>query len=491
MGLTSHFTLVRRDGSEIAIDESASPLRDAEGRLTGVVIVFRDATPQRQITRQLSHQATHDPLTGLVNRRELERRLARVVASARETGSAHGLCYLDLDRFKEVNDACGHAAGDELLRQLAGILRGELRTRDTLARLGGDEFAVLLEHCELEQARRIADALRLVVQSFRFTWEGNSFALGASIGLVEITAASGGESDVLRAADAACYRAKYAGRNRVHVAPSDEQVALAAPTRVDWAHRITRALEQSQFRLYAQPIVPIARPGGMRLWEVFLRLEDDEGVMLPAGAFLPAAERYNLMAVIDRWVVRRTIARLAGWTPSSADGALSLCCINLGGSSLRDEGLIAVIREELVAHRLAPSSLCFEINESAVLADVAQAVAFCGALRELGCRVALDDFAGGLSSLHYLKALPLDLLKLSASLTHDVASDALQGVVARAAHQAAVVLGLPTVAKGADSPEAVEAIRQLGVDYAQGFALSPLRPFEDLMTEAGAACPLP
>ncbi len=491
MGLTSHFTLLRRDGSEIAIDESASPLRDAEGRLTGVVIVFRDATPQRQITRQLSHQATHDQLTGLVNRRELERRLARVVTSSQETGSTHGLCYLDLDRFKAVNDACGHAAGDELLRQLAGILRGELRTRDTLARLGGDEFAVLLEHCELEQARRIADALRIAVQNFRFSCEGNTFSLGVSIGLVEITSTVGDESDVLRVADTACYRAKYAGRNRVHVAPSGEQAAPAAPARMDWAARITRALEHSQFRLYAQPIVPIAHPTGPGLWEIFLRLEDDEGVMLPAAAFLPAAERYNLMTVIDRWVVRQTIARLAGWRPSPAQAALPLCCINLGAGSLRDEALLGILAEELATHRLPPSSLCFEVNETVVLSDLAQSVAFCRGLRDLGCRVALDDFAGGLSSLHYLKALPLDLLKLSASLTRGMEQDALQGVVAQAARQAAAVLGLPTIAKGADSSASVEAIHLLGVDYAQGFALAPPRPIEDLITEAGAACPLP
>lgn len=491
MGLTSHFTLVRRDGTEIAIDESASPLRDAEGRLTGVVIVFRDATPQRQMTRQLSHQATHDPLTGLVNRRELERRLARVVAGAHENGSTHGLCYLDLDRFKAVNDACGHAAGDALLRQLAATLRGELRTRDTLARLGGDEFAVLLEHCELEQARRIAEALRVAVHNFRFNWEGNTFSLGVSIGLVEITAASGSEADVLRAADAACYRAKYAGRNRIHVAAREDVTGPGAPVRTDWAARITRALEQSKFRLYVQPILPIARPESPALWEIFLRLEDDEGVLLPAAAFLPAAERYNLMTVIDRWVVRQTIARLAGWCPSPEQAALPLCCINLGAGSLRDDALLGVIAEELSTNRLPAASLCFEINESAVLSDLAQAVAFCRGVRELGCRVALDDFAGGLSSLHYLKALPLDLLKLSASLTRGLDQDPLQSVVARAARQAAAVLGIPTIAKGADSPAAIEAVHSLAVEYAQGFALAPPRPIDDLITEAGAACPLP
>ncbi|HEX5386403.1 MAG TPA: EAL domain-containing protein [Gemmatimonadales bacterium] len=495
MGLTSHLTLVRRDGVEFAVDESAAPLRARDGGLTGVAVVFRDATPQRQITRQLSHQATHDPLTGLVNRRELERRLARVVASAEEAGTTHGLCYLDLDRFKAVNDSCGHAAGDALLRQLAGILRSELRGRDTLARLGGDEFAVLLEHCELDQARRIADALRLAVQNFRFAWDDATFSLGVSIGLVEITAATGTEADVLRAADAACYRAKYAGRNRVHVARTEEQAAPAAPARMDWAARITRALEHSQFRLYVQPIVPLVVNGeaarrnvpASGFWEVFLRLEDDEGVMLPAGAFLPAAERYDLMTMIDRWVVRETITRLAGWRPPSAGATLPLCCINLGAGSLRDDALLGVIEEELTAHRLPPSSLCFEINESAVLADLGQAVAFCRGLRALGCRVALDDFGGGLASLHHLKALPLDLLKLSAALTRGLEADPLQGVVARAASQAAAVLGLPTVATGADSAGVVAALKALGLDYAQGFALGRPRPIEELMVQAERA----
>jgi len=490
MDLTSHLTLIRRDGGEIAIDESASPLRDRDGALLGVVLVFRDATPQRQMTRQLSHQAAHDPLTGLVNRRELERRLARVVASAHDAGTTHGLCYLDLDRFKAVNDACGHAAGDALLRQLADVLRGELRTRDTLARLGGDEFAVLLEHCELDQARRIADALRVAVQNFTFAWEGSTFALGVSIGLVEITAATGSEADVLRAADAACYRAKYAGRNRVHVTASGEPSSSGPSSRMDWTTRITRALEHSQFRLYAQRIVPLARSDAPPLWEIYLRLEDDEGAVLPAGAFLPAAERYNLMAVIDRWVVRQTISRLAGWRPAPP-ASLPLCCINLGSGSLRDDALLGVIEEELARHRLAPASLCFELSEAVVLADLPQAAAFCRGLKELGCRVGLDDFAGGLASLHYLKALPLDLLKLSASLTRDLETDPLQAVVARAAAEAAAVLGLPTIAKGADSGDAVKAVRGLGLAYAQGFALARPRPIEDLITEAGAACPLP
>ena len=491
MGLTSHLTLVRRDGVEFAIDESAAPLHDHEGRLTGVVMVFRDATPQRQLTRQLSHQATHDPLTGLINRREFERRLARVVLTARDSGTTHGLCYLDLDRFKTVNDTCGHVAGDALLRQLAGILRGELRSRDTLARLGGDEFAVLLEHCEMEQARRIAEGLRVVVQNFRFTWEDHIFGLGVSIGLVELTASCTTESEALRAADAACYRAKHAGRNRIHAAWA-EDASPADGARTDWTTRITRALEETQFRLYAQPILPLARAraGEPGFWEVFLRLEDAEAGLLPAGAFLPAAERYSLMSVIDHWVVRHTIARLAGWRPREDQGSLPPCCINLGAESLRDEALIGLIRERLQEDRLAPSSLCFEVSEKAVLADLAQAVSFTRELRELGCRVALDDFAGGLSSLHYLKALPLDLLKLSPAVIRDHEADPLQAVVARAATQAGRVLGIPIVGKGADTSAALDALRALGVDFAQGFALAAPRPIEDLIAEAGASCPV-
>lgn len=491
MGLTSHLTLVRRDGVEFAIDESAAPLHDHEGRLTGVVMVFRDATPQRQLTRQLSHQATHDPLTGLINRREFERRLARVVSSARDSSTTHGLCYLDLDRFKTVNDTCGHVAGDALLRQLAGILRGELRSRDTLARLGGDEFAVLLEHCEMEQARRIAEGLRQAVENFRFTWDDHTFALGVSIGLVELAAGSTTESEALRAADAACYRAKHAGRNRIHAAWLDD-AALPDGARTDWTARITRALEESQFRLYAQPIVPLARTAVAEagFWEVFLRLEDADAGLLPAGAFLPAAERYSLMSVIDHWVVRRTISLLAGWRPRADQQSLPPCCINLGAESLRDERLIGLIRERLQVDRLAPGSLCFEVSEQAVLADLAQAVSFTRELRELGCRVALDDFAGGLSSLHYLKALPLDLLKLSPAVIRDLEADPLQAVVARAATQAGRVLGIPIVAKAADTGAALDALRALGVDFAQGFALAAPRPIEDLIAEAGASCPV-
>ncbi len=487
MGLTSHLLLARRDGVEFAIDESASPLTDANGRLTGVVMVFRDATPQRLMTRQLSHEATHDGLTGLINRGEFERRLARVVASARDSETTHGLCYLDLDRFKGVNDSCGHVAGDALLRQLASALRTELRSRDTLARLGGDEFAVLLEHCEVEQARKIAESLRTTVADFRFIWEGKTFSLGVSIGLVEVTAATGTEADVLRAADAACYQAKRAGRNCVHVARLEDEFAIAE--RTDWAGRITRALEQSRFRLSVQRILPL-RPGmsPAELWEVFLRLEDDGGAMLPAAAFLPAAERYSLMSVIDRWVIQHTMSRLAGWHPSDGTSQLPLCCINLGGSSLADEALIPLIAQQLVQHRLPAASLCFEIGEPAALGDLARAVTFTRELRALGCRVALDDFAGGLASLHHLKALSLDFLKLSASITRDLRSDALQAVVARAACEAAGVLGIPIIAKGADSSETLAALERVGVQYAQGFSLAPPRPIEDLIAEVGASC---
>ncbi len=489
MGLTSHLLLARRDGMEFAIDESASPLTDGQGRLTGVVMVFRDATPQRQMTRRLSHEATHDGLTGLINRAEFERRLARVVVSAREADTTHGLCYLDLDRFKTVNDSAGHEAGDVLLRQLAGALRAELRSRDTLARLGGDEFAVLLEHCEVDQAHRIAESLRTTVADFRFTWEGATFGLGVSIGLVEVTEATGTEADVMRAADAACYQAKRAGRNCVHVARLDD--LSAAAERPDWAGRITRGLEQSRFRISVQRILPL-RPdvSPPELWEMFLRLEEDGGVMLPAAAFLPAAERYSLMSVIDRWVIQHTMGRLAGWHPAEGLPRLPLCCINLGGSSLGDEALVALIGQQLARHRLAPDSLCFEIGEPAVLADLARAVNFTRGLRSLGCRVALDDFAGGLASLHHLKALSLDFLKLSASITRNLQADALQAVVARAASDAAGVLGIPIIAKGADTPETVAALRQVGVHYAQGFSLGPPRPMEELIAEAGASCPI-
>jgi EAL domain-containing protein (putative c-di-GMP-specific phosphodiesterase class I) len=294
----------------------------------------------------------------------------------------------------------------------------------------------------------------------------------------------------MRAADAACYHAKRAGRNCVHVSRSDD--LSAAADRPDWAGRITRGLEQSRFRLSVQRILPL-RPGASpaELWEMFLRLEDDGGVMLPAAAFLPAAERYSLMSVIDRWVIQHTMARLAGWQPGEGHSQLPLCCINLGGSSLGDEALIGVIGQQLALHRLAPASLCFEIAEPAVLADLARAVSFTRALRSLGCRVALDDFGGGLASLHHLKALSLDFLKLSASITRDLQADALQAVVARAASEAAGVLGIPIIAKGADTPEIVAALKQVGVHYAQGFSLAPPRPIEDLIAEAGASCPIP
>jgi diguanylate cyclase (GGDEF)-like protein/PAS domain S-box-containing protein len=466
--------LLRRDGTEVPIGDSAAPLRDRNGATIGVVMVFHDVTERRRAARTLSHEATHDPLTGLVSRKEFERRLARVVAEVTAGTAEHTLCYLDLDRFKLVNDTCGHEAGDELLKTIGSLLAGRLRSRDTLGRLGGDEFGVLLEHCSSAKAEEIARALLRAIEDFRYVWGDRTFSLGASIGVVPITAASGRAADVLRAADEACYAAKDAGGNRVHLARLEAASGSQREVESRRIAHLTRAVDEGRFQLYAQAIVPLAsqRPPRPRC-EILLRLPDEHGGVESPDSFMPHAERYRLIPAIDRWVVRQTVAFLAEWRRGHPECELPLCSINLSVSSLDDADLVPAVRQYLTQHQLPPDAICFEIVEVAALGNFAKLARLISEIRAAGCGVGLDDFGSGLTSFAYLKALPIDYVKIGGHYVRGVVEDPVFGTLVSAVNQIGQIMGITTIAEEVDSEPVLQKLRDLGVGYAQGHAVAP------------------
>jgi diguanylate cyclase (GGDEF)-like protein/PAS domain S-box-containing protein len=482
--------LLRRDGTEVAIGDSAAPIRDRNGVTTGVVLVFHDVTENRRVSNRLSHEAAHDALTGLVNRKEFERRLVRALADAASgDGAEHALCYLDLDRFKAVNDTCGHEAGDEVLRLIAALLRGHMRKRDTLARLGGDEFGVLLENCPLSEAREVAEVILTAMKGFEYKSGDQTFSVGISIGLVPITALSGRVAALLRKADAACYSAKDSGGSRVCV--EEPKVGAGVPSLIQSRpdNRVARALKDGQFHLYAQRIVALLAEGSARpRCEILLRLHDERGSLQPAATFLPLADRYNLMPAIDRWVIRQTSQVVGNWHRSHPGHELPLCCINISAASLDDENIIRTVREQLAEHQLPPKALCFEIAEAAALGNFAQTVRFISEMRATGCGVALDDFGGGVHSFAHLKALPVDFLKIGGHYVRGVVNDPVYGTMVAAVNQIGRLLGIATIAEEVDSEPVMERLRNLGIDYAQGHAVALPEPFTNSNGEVAHAC---
>lgn len=474
VGPLNHTVLICRDEREISIDSSVAPILDSSGVTIGAVLVFRDVTAQRKLAQQLSHQATHDTLTELVNRREFERRLAHLLASA-SPYAPHALLYLDLDQFKVVNDTCGHAAGDDLLRQISALLRTKLRARDTLARLGGDEFGVLLEHCAIPEAKRIANNLRELVHGFRFGWQDKSFHIGVSIGLVPLVQAGETPSGVLSAADSSCYAAKERGRNRVHVYQADDSMLAQRHGEMRWMPRIQQALADERFCLYYQPIVPIA-PGTLagQHGEILLRMLDEEGHIVPPGAFLPAAERYGLMLAIDRWVVRKTLEALSANQPREGEVTYS---INVSAQSLGAADFLDFVIEQIEHTGVSPHTLCFEITETSAVSELAHVLHFIDILKTRGCRFALDDFGTGVSSFSYLKTLPVDYLKIDGGFIRNLVTDQIDRAMVEAVHRIGHIMGLRTIAEWVQNEAILETLREIGVDYGQGYASGEPQPF--------------
>jgi diguanylate cyclase (GGDEF)-like protein len=479
--------LIRRDGNELYIESTAAPIRDATGTVTGGALVFHDVTESRELNRRLSYAASHDILTELVNRTEFENRLGRSLKSARALETSYAVLYIDLEQFKFVNDACGHSAGDQLLKQIGALLKSKIRWRDTLARLGGDEFGVLLESCSMDEAVRTAETLREVINEFRFSWDDRAFRLGASIGVVPITQATDDVAALLTAADSACAAAKDAGRNRVYSYQENDIDLMTRRTEMQWAARISNALEENRFELFRQTIMPLQ--SGLETgahYELLLRMRDESGNLVSPDLFIVAAERFGLTPSIDRWVISHALR----WLVSEADERqrLALCSINLSGQSLADEKFLPFVVEQFQHSGLDGRLICFEITETAAIASYSQANRFIHALKEIGCRFALDDFGTGLSSFGYLKHFPVDFLKIDGSFVKEILHDPIDREMVRSINEIGHLTGKQTIAEFAENAEIITMLRGLGVDYAQGYGVSKPKQLReglgDLMGDA-------
>jgi diguanylate cyclase (GGDEF)-like protein/PAS domain S-box-containing protein len=477
--LVTHPVLVTRDGQEVAVEESSAPIRDRNGEVLGAVIVVHDVTRERRLKRALSYQATHDALTGLINRREFDVRLRDALTVAQSGERPYALLYVDLDQFKVVNDTCGHQAGDRLMRDVTGLLRARVRTQDTIARLGGDEFGILLEGTSVAQALRIAEAVRQAIHDYRFIWAGSTLNVGASVGVVEINRDTESAASVLSAADIACYAAKESGRNRVQV--YDGHGAVGRHRELHWAARLTRAVEENRLELFYQPIVPIAGAGPLAFHELTVQLRDDDGRLVPAGEFIPAAERYNVMPAIDRWVILQALARLRN--APSGPAASPVLAVNLSGNSLSDQSFLEFVVEQAGAPDVA-RRLCFEITETAAVTNWSNALYFMKELQQRGCRFALDDFGSGLSSFMYLRTLPVDFLKIDGQFVTQVASNPIDRNMVEAICKIGRSLGIFTVAECVESEPVLAELKLIGVDFVQGYYLARPQPIAQLQQGA-------
>jgi len=475
-------SLLRADGSVFVIRKSASSLYDRDGLTFGIVTVLHDVTLLRNLSNQLTFQAKHDALTGLMNRYEFDQKVQLAIDAVQPIGDVHQgartkhcIAYLDLDQFKLVNDSCGHLAGDMLLQQLAGHLKSCVRSSDALARLGGDEFALLLVGCDLAKAQQILNDMLSTVTEYRFSFDGKVFKVGVSIGLAEIAPSHGATlGEVLAAADAACYNAKEQGGNRIQVYRGDDEHIHQHNTQLEWVSRIHLALEQHQFVLYAQSLKSF-KPNGEPHLELLIRLQGVDGVLYPPSYFLPVAERYHLMPKIDRWVVSEALRIMAAKGPHFK----TLCAINLSGLSLSDTAFLDYVVAEINRHKVNPRQLCFEITETAVIAHLDRSRQFIQTLRDMGCRFSLDDFGSGLASFAYLKNLQVDFLKIDGLFIKGISSNAIDKAMVESINHVGQMMGLATIAEFVEDEASLAMVKAIGIDYAQGYAVAEPVLFDD------------
>ncbi|MBS3954701.1 MAG: EAL domain-containing protein [Methylomicrobium sp.] len=474
----SDHILLSANGQRYAITDSTAPIRNSEGQLFGSVLVFRDVTESRALSAELNWQALHDPLTGLANRREFESRLSQSLEKARTLKQRHYLFYMDLDQFKVVNDTCGHDAGDELLKHIGAIFQQKLRKIDLLARLGGDEFGVLLEGCEKQAALKIAHTMQKAIENYRFIWHSQTFKIGVSIGITEITGKEAKASEILSAADSACYEAKDSGRNRVHFHESDETGASAHQQEMQWISKIQNALDKDQFELYGQCIKSMkAVTNNAGHYEVLIRMRGSNGELIPPGAFLPAAERFHLMSSIDRWVFDNVFKLIDNKTAEE----LPVFSINFSGMSISNDSLIEHIVAKLDKFPHLSANLCFEVTETAAIANLDKATRFFNVLKEKNCKIALDDFGSGLSSFAYLRRLPIDYLKIDGYFVKGIAEDAIDRTFVETINQIGHAMGLKTIAEFAENDAIIQVLEELGVDYAQGYGVHVPCPLDNIL----------
>ena len=498
VGLPEKTVLINKNSVVIPIDDSTAPILDDRGGITGAVLVFRNITERKQAEEALrasekrfAWQASHDLLTGLVNRQEFEQRVKHLLLSVKTNQEQHSICYLDLDRFKIVNDTCGHAAGDELLRQVANMILVQVRAADTVARLGGDEFGLLLNNCPTQQALRIANTIRQKLEEFRFVWQDKIFTVGVSVGLVGIDAQTEDVASILNAADAACYAAKNAGRNRVHIYQSKDNDLVARYGQMQWVSRIYQALENNSFCLYYQPIVSLdATKSSQEHYEILLRLQEETGDIILPMAFIPAAERYGLMHLVDRWVIRTLFTHLGhyyqnGYCSEKRDsdsapgnGLRTFYAVNLSGASINDDEFIDFLHEQFTLHQVPHQSICFEVTETTAITNLNNASKLIREIKNLGCSFALDDFGSGMSSFAYLKNLPVDYLKIDGNFVRGIVEVPADLALTAAINQIGHVMGLKTIAEFVENDAILQKLTELGIDYAQGYGIAKPRPFE-------------
>lgn len=474
--VTTRHLLVREDTSTVPVSMIGAPLRNGGSGGAGTVIVLRDMTKEIDYISRLAWQASHDTLTGLANRNEFESRLADALHASVESGEKHAVAMLDLDQFKIVNDTCGHAAGDELLRQLAECLQQNLHRDELVARLGGDEFAILLRSCPIDRAALISERLRAAVEEMSFSWQGSSFNISASIGLVQVNRASLSIDDVIRAADVACYLAKDKGRNRIQLHDPNDAELRSRFGEMVWVQRIHEAFEEGRFCLFAQPILGLKSEEPGLHAEILIRMRDREGQLVAPGEFIAAAERYGLMPMLDRWVVQTAFKTVA-----AAGNPFAMCAINLSGATFNDEDFVDFVREQFRTTGVPPDSICFEITETAAISNLAAADRFIRSLKALGCSFALDDFGAGMSSFTYLKNLPVDFIKIDGSFVKQMLDDSTDHAIVDLIARLGKVMGMRTIAEFVENDTMIGVLRRIGVDYAQGYGISKPKPIEEIV----------
>ncbi|MGD8378911.1 MAG: EAL domain-containing protein [Gammaproteobacteria bacterium] len=463
----------RRDGTLIDVSVLGYPIR-VNGEQIGVFGIYKDITERRRIAGALAYQASHDPLTDLLNRRGFDQRARTLVEGRSRESRQHALIYLDLDQFKVVNDTCGHTAGDRVLTEVARLLRAQVRESDTLARLGGDEFAILLANCPLDRAEAIAAAIVERINTNRFAWREQLFKLGASAGVVGIDESVADLTSLMSAADAACFMAKEKGRNRVQVYRKDDAQVARRHGEMSWVSRINQALESDRFVLYFQKIssLPLKGEGGAAHYEILLRMCGEDGELVPPATFIAAAERYNLMPSIDRWVVDHVFAELA-----RRGTVQDTVCINLSGTTLSDPAFADFVADRFNRYRIEPGCVCFEVTETSAIANLEGAAAFMASMREMGCSIALDDFGSGMSSFTYLKSLPVDFLKIDGTFVRGLVDDPVDCAMTEAIHRVGKVMGIRTIAEFVENRDIARRLSELGVDFGQGYGIHRPEPW--------------
>jgi len=469
--LNENYLLKRNDDTQYTVKISASRIRNRNGDIVGTIIVFRNVTSERKMAQLMAHQARHDDLTGLYNRREFENQLTRSLERSEKGSESDVLCYVDLDQFKVVNDTCGHIAGDKLLTQITHILRTNLRESDVLARLGGDEFGLLVKNCSIEKAIEISTVLHNAIKEFRFSWEGKVFSIGSSMGLVSVSSEIGSIAEVMSAADSACYVAKDKGRNRIYAHTMNDHELISRHGEMQWVHKINEAFENKRFRLFRQIVQPLLDANNPVHYEVLIRMEDEHGNIVLPMAFIPAAERYNIMPEIDRWVIEKSFSII-----DREQNREIIYNINLSGKSINEDGFLEYVIEQIKIHKIYPPNICFEITETAAIANLSSATVFINTLKDKGCSFALDDFGSGLSSFSYLKNLPVDYLKIDGCFVKDLMDDAIDCAMVSSIVQVGRVMGIKTIAEFVENDAIKKQLSLMDVDYAQGFGIE--RPEE-------------